>query len=256
MNKIYKILAIVFAVLMLPIIPSCKSKQSVALDYSKYPAPVAGSTHPVVCIDIKNYGQIYIELYPEQAPECVNNLVYLANTLNYLDGAYFYKAQEGGLVHFSKSGDSTIVDLDYGITQEWAVAGFTQNTLDYTEGTLLMMRNPTGDGTDMMTFAGQFFILDGSWESHKGEYPAFGRVIQGIEIVHKIAKLQRYMNSDGTKNLNTNTAGKEDTAYMPQIVAVRVHTQGITYQEPKKYTYSGGEWTGDPNVDYPMFATE
>lgn len=171
--------------------------------------------NPIVTINMKNGGTIKIELYPEIAPNTVNNFISLVNR-GYYNGIIFHRVIKGFMI---QGGDPNGVGTGgpgYTIKGEFATNGFKQNTLSHTRGVISMARTmlPNSAGS-------QFFIMHKNTPQLNGQYAAFGKVIEGIEVVDTIADV-------ATDHM--------DKPQIPQIMeTVTVETFGETYPEPVKY---------------------
>lgn len=171
--------------------------------------------NPIVTIKMKDEGVIKIELYPEYAPNTVNNFISLVNK-GYYDGVIFHRVISGFMI---QGGDPKGIGTGgpgYSIKGEFAKNGFRQNVLKHLRGTLSMAR------TMMPNSAGsQFFIMHQNAPHLDGQYAAFGRVIEGMEVVDKIADVE---------------TDYQDKPIHPQVMEkVTVDTFGETYPEPVKY---------------------
>ncbi len=171
--------------------------------------------NPIVTINMKNGGTIKIELYPEIAPNTVNNFISLVNR-GYYNGIIFHRVIKGFMI---QGGDPNGVGTGgpgYTIKGEFATNGFKQNTLSHTRGVISMARTmlPNSAGS-------QFFIMHKNTPQLNGQYAAFGKVIEGIEVVDTIADV---------------ATDRMDKPQIPQIMeTVTVETFGETYPEPVKY---------------------
>ena len=141
---------------------------------------VALQENPIVTMKIKDYGDITLELYPEMAPNTVNNFVTLAND-GFYDGLIFHRVISGFMIQGGDPQGTGIGGPDYSIPGEFAANGFTQNTLSHTKGILSMARtnNPDSAGS-------QFFIMSADGTYLDGQYAAFGKVTDGLDIVEEI----------------------------------------------------------------------
>lgn len=171
-------------------------------------------SHPIATLKIKDYGTVTLELYPEMAPNTVNNFIALANS-GYYDGITFHRVIDGFMI---QGGDPTATGSGgpgYAINGEFSSNGFTQNTLSHTKGVISMARTYLPDSA-----GSQFFIMSADGTYLDGEYAGFGRVISGIEVIDKV------------QSVATDILDKplQDVV----IESLRVDTQGITYNEPLK----------------------
>ena len=169
--------------------------------------------NPVVTIEMENGKKIVAELYPEIAPETVNNFVYLAGQ-GFYDGLTFHRVIPGFMI---QGGDPDGVGTGgpgYCIKGEFLMNGF-KNTLSHKRGVLSMARanHPNSAGS-------QFFIMHADSKFLNNQYAAFGKVTEGIEVVDEIASVKTDMNDKPTVD--------------QKMVKVTVDTQGVDYPEPKK----------------------
>lgn len=153
--------------------------------------------NPVVALYIKNYGSVVIELYPDVAPNTVNNFISLVKS-GFYDGNTFHRLMPGFVL---QGGDPTGTGTGgpgYTIKGEFTNNGFTNN-LKHTKGVVSMAR-----GSYSMDSAGsQFFIMLGDSDYLDGDYASFGKVIDGMDIVEKIEKSERVSDASSGK-LQTN----------------------------------------------------
>jgi len=172
--------------------------------------------NPLVAMYIKGYGAIVIELYPEIAPNTVNNFIYLVNN-GFYDNNSFHRLVTDFVLQGGDPNGTGTGGPGYSIKGEFTSNGFT-NTLKHTEGVVSMARS-----TDYDSAGSQFFIMLGTAEYLDGEYAAFGKVIDGMNIIKKIAS------SETVSNTSTGKLTKNLT-----IKKALVDTKGKTYEEPEK----------------------
>ena len=169
--------------------------------------------NPIVTIKMHDGGVIKAELYPEIAPNTVNNFVDLVNT-GFYNGRIFHRVIPGFMIQGGCPQGNGTGGPGYSIPGEFAANGYT-NDLRHTRGVLSMARamHPDSAGS-------QFFIMHDDAPHLDGQYAAFGQVLEGMDVVDKIA---------GTKT------GWGDKPLTPQIMnKVTVDTFGETYPAPKK----------------------
>ena len=167
--------------------------------------------NPTFKITMENGSVIEGELYPEIAPQSVYNFIDLANH-NFYDGLIFHRVIPGFMIQGGCPDGTGMGGPGYTIKGEFAQNGFA-NSLKHTEGVLSMARamHPDSAGS-------QFFIMHKNSPHLDGSYAAFGKVIEGMEVVNKIAETP------------TNYS---DRPLEPQIMkSVVVDTFGETYPEP------------------------
>lgn len=171
--------------------------------------------NPQVTIEMDDGEKIVLELYPEYAPNTVNNFISLANK-GFYDGTVFHRIIEGFMI---QGGDPTGTGMggpDYGIDGEFPNNGFKKNTLKHERGVISMAR-----AQNFNSAGSQFFIMHEDSPFLNGEYAPFGKVISGIEVVDKIVA--------GPK-----TGPQGDLAAEPRVMkTVTVNTFGVKYSEPK-----------------------
>ena len=169
--------------------------------------------NPIVTIEMENGGKIVAELYPEIAPETVNNFVYLAGQ-GFYDGLIFHRVISGFMIQGGDPlGDGT-GGPGYCIKGEFLMNGI-KNTLSHKRGVLSMARagHPNSAGS-------QFFIMHADAKFLNNQYAAFGKVTEGMDVVDQIASVK----TDG------NDRPKEEQ----KIKSITVDTQGQTFPEPNK----------------------
>ena len=139
------------------------------------------SKNPIVTIEMENGGIIKAELYPEVAPNTVANFVNLVES-GFYDGLIFHRVIPGFMIQGGDPQGTGMGGPGYCIKGEFARNGFKQNNLKHTRGVLSMAR------TMMPNSAGsQFFIMHADAPHLDGDYAAFGRVIEGMDVVDAIA---------------------------------------------------------------------
>ncbi|MCH5167753.1 MAG: peptidylprolyl isomerase [Erysipelotrichales bacterium] len=144
-----------------------------------------------VVINVKDYGEIYLELDADVAPITVTNFIYLANK-NFYDGITFHRIIEGFMI---QGGDPTGTGYNGSgttIKGEFAANGI-ENSISHTRGTISMARN----STDYDSASSQFFIVHQDSTFLDGDYAAFGHVTKGMEVVDKIAETAEPIDNNG-----------------------------------------------------------
>lgn len=170
-------------------------------------------SNPIVTVTLEN-GQVMTgELYPEKAPNTVNNFIALANS-GFYDGLIFHRVISGFMIQGGCPDGTGMGGPGYSIKGEFKQNGF-QNDLLHTPGVLSMARAMSPDSA-----GSQFFIMHETSPHLDGAYAGFGQVIEGMDVVNKIA------------GVRTDFA---DRPMKPQkMVKVTVDTFGETYPEPEK----------------------
>ncbi|MBR1852859.1 MAG: peptidylprolyl isomerase [Lachnospiraceae bacterium] len=169
--------------------------------------------NPVVTITMQNGDVIKAELYPEIAPVSVNNFISLINK-GFYDGLIFHRVIRGFMIQGGCPDGTGMGGPGYSIKGEFAQNGF-KNDLKHTEGVLSMARamHPDSAGS-------QFFIMHKTSPHLDGSYAAFGKVIEGMDVVNKIAE--------------TPTDYQDRPMETQQMKSVTVDTFGEAYPEPEK----------------------
>ncbi|MCD8216282.1 MAG: peptidylprolyl isomerase [Clostridiales bacterium] len=169
--------------------------------------------NPVVTIEMEYGGEIKIELYPEIAPNTVNNFLNLVNK-GYYDGLTFHRIIKGFMIQGGCPLGNGTGGPGYTIKGEFSANGF-KNSLKHTRGVISMARamNPNSAGS-------QFFIMHEDAPHLDGQYAAFGKVTEGLDMVDEIASA---------------AADFRDRPVMEQKMAkVTAETFGNVYPEPEK----------------------
>ncbi|MBR1861808.1 MAG: peptidylprolyl isomerase [Lachnospiraceae bacterium] len=137
--------------------------------------------NPIVTFKIKGAGEIKAELYPEIAPNTVNNFLSLVNK-GFYNGLIFHRVIKGFMLQGGDPEGTGTGGPGYSIKGEFNINGF-ENNLKHTEGVLSMARTMYPD-----TAGSQFFIMHKNSPHLDGQYAAFGKVIEGMDIVNSIAE--------------------------------------------------------------------
>ncbi|GGF83634.1 hypothetical protein GCM10010912_31010 [Paenibacillus albidus] len=175
--------------------------------------PSDTASHPVVTIEMDNGTVIKAELYPEVAPNTVNNFISLINK-GFYDGTIFHRVIPDFMIQGGDPEGTGTGGPGYSIAGEFSGNGFVNNLL-HTEGVLSMARSQAPDSA-----GSQFFIMDAAYPSLDGQYAAFGKVTEGLEVVQAIVSLPR---------------DASDRPEQPPVMKkVTVDTLGVTYPEPQK----------------------
>ncbi len=169
--------------------------------------------NPIVTIKMQNGGVIKAELYPEIAPESVNNFISLINK-GYYNGLIFHRVIRGFMIQGGCPDGTGMGGPGYHIKGEFNQNGF-QNDLKHTEGVLSMARSMFPDSA-----GSQFFIMHKTSPHLDGAYAAFGKVIEGMDVVNNIAE--------------TATDFSDKPLEKQVMESVTVDTFGETYAEPNK----------------------
>ena len=170
-------------------------------------------SNPIVTIRMFDGGVIKAELYPEIAPNTVNNFVSLVEK-GFYNGLIFHRVIPGFMIQGGCPNGNGMGGPGYEIPGEFSANGF-ENSLKHSRGVLSMARAMDPDSA-----GSQFFIMHEDAPHLDGQYAAFGSVIEGMDVVDAIASTK---------------TGWGDKPLTPQIMQkVTVDTQGVTYPAPKK----------------------
>lgn len=169
--------------------------------------------NPIVTITMENGDVMKAELYPEIAPASVNNFVNLVQK-GFYDGLIFHRVIAGFMIQGGDPEGTGMGGPGYCIKGEFASNGF-KNDLKHTRGVLSMARSMRPDSA-----GSQFFIMHANAPHLDGDYAAFGKLIEGEDVLDKIAGVD---------------TDYSDRPRKPQIMkTVTVETFGVDYPEPEK----------------------
>lgn len=169
--------------------------------------------NPVVTFTMKNGDTFKAELYPEIAPQSVNNFISLIQK-GFYNGLIFHRVIRGFMIQGGDPQGTGMGGPGYCIKGEFASNGF-KNDLKHTEGVLSMARSMFPDSA-----GSQFFIMHKNSPHLDGDYAAFGKIIEGMDIINKIAEVPT----------NYNDRPMEDQV----METVTVDCFGVEYPEPEK----------------------
>lgn len=219
--------------------------------YGYYKNATMEVKNPIATMEVENFGTIKIELYPELAPENVANFVTLANR-GFYDGLTFHRIVkdfmiQGGDKNGDGTGNATMADLkDDGESTEYSIKGEfiangVENDLKFEEGVLGMARSDytqySSDLADESYNSGssQFFIMTKESSNLNGYYTSFGKVIEGLDVVHKIEEVE--VTAKATEEGSEATANQEVSTPVnpPKITSLKVDTFGVNYGLPKTF---------------------
>ncbi len=170
-------------------------------------------TLPIVTFELENGDIMKAELYPEIANNTVRNFISLINK-GFYDGKIFHRVIKGFMIQGGCPDGTGMGGPGYSIKGEFDMNGF-KNDLKHTEGVLSMARamNPNSAGS-------QFFIMHRTSPHLDGQYAAFGKIIEGLDVVDKIA--------------NSKTDHMDRPKTEVRLKKVTVDTFGVNYEEPEK----------------------
>lgn len=250
MKKVSNIITIIALILIVALIGG--------VSYGYYKKATMEVKNPIVTMEVQDFGTIKLELYPDMAPQTVSNFVALAQH-GFYDGLKFHRIVEGFMIQGGDSnGDGTgspkLSDLgievkdgedrDYCIKGEFLSNGYNKNTLKHKEGVISMARADYTQQyskaltTESYNSAGsQFFIMTADNSSLDGSYAPFGKVIEGMDIVHNIEKVEvkeaESSSSSSSKSSSESESKEKSTPVNDVIISkVSVETYGVDYGKP------------------------
>ena len=232
-KRIIMIIAIILVIVLIGLV-----------GYTIYQKATFTKQNPVATMEIEGLGTMQIELYPDQAPNTVANFITLANR-GFYDGLTFHRIVkdfmvQGGDKEGTGSGAPTLSAIKdggsttetYAIRGEFVQNGFNQNTLRHEKGVISMARSDysqMGLYEEGYNSAGsQFFIMTEDNSSLNGYYAAFGKVIEGMDVLDKLNETEVEEAEDGEE--------ASTPVDPPVIKSVRVDTFGVDYGEPETVT--------------------
>ena len=222
--------------------------------YGVYKKLTRNIPNPLATIKVANFGTIKVELYPEEAPDTVANFIRLANR-GYYNGKTFHRTVpdfmiQGGSKNGDGTGNATLDDLrDGGGTDEYTIKGEfiandVENGINLRKGVIAMARQNFSDTASMAedyneyltimrngynSGSAQFFIMNADNTDISGLYAGFGKVVEGLDIVDKIANVEVVTREE-------NAEGADKPVDPPVITSISVETYGIDYGEPQTFT--------------------
>lgn len=143
-------------------------------------------------IDIENYGKITLTLDADAAPKTVDNFVKLAKS-GFYDGLTFHRIMEGFMMQGGDPEGTGMGGSDENIVGEFSANGY-ENSISHIRGTISMARN----GYDYNSASSQFFIVHKDSTFLDGQYAAFGRVTDGMDVVDKVCEDAKPTDDNGT----------------------------------------------------------
>ena len=256
-SKIFWLIALVLIILLLGV-----------LGFGYYKKKTLNIENPTVTMEVEDFGTIVLELYPEYAPEAVKNFITLANN-GYYNGVKIHRVVKDFMIQSGDAkgdgtGSPTLGDLyksddenatykyangtdakassEYNIKGEFVANGYNKNTLNLTEGTLAMARtdytqySPTLTEESYNSGGSQFFIMTTNNHTNlDGYYAGFGKVIEGMDVVHNIENVECKATSSGEEGEESSSANTEVSTPVTDVIitAVSVDTHGVKYGRPE-----------------------
>ncbi|PRR81464.1 peptidylprolyl isomerase [Clostridium vincentii] len=218
-NKLFKVTLITTLVSVLFLVGCGNSDDIKTEKIEEWGEEVAAPKEvPVATIKIKDFGTVKAELYPQYATNTVNNFISLANS-GFYNGTSFHRIIEDFMIQGGDPEGTGQGGPGYNIKGEFSSNGYMYNTLEHEEGVLSMARTSEPD-----TAGSQFFIVTNESNAAQlnGEYATFGKVIEGMDIVHKISETE------------TGKNGKDKPDVEVIIESIEVDLKGVEYDAPEK----------------------
>lgn len=191
---------------------------------------------PLVSMEIEGYGTIKMELYPEMAPNTVENFIKLINE-GYYRGTTFTKVKE----ELIQGGEKEVKpeEKEYSIKGEFPINKYETNTLRFERGTVGLYRRDYTEYSlldpDLIEKGynsgyGEFFIMTKEEEEFNGYYTPFGKVIEGMDIVDTLTKIETKVE----ENEETGETSQSTTPVNPPVIKdITVDTFGVKYGQPE-----------------------
>ena len=220
-----KIIRLIVVILTLFLCCSCSNKTNkidlLGIDFEKSGNEISlekyKTENPLVAMDIEGYGAIVIELYPNMAENTVNNFISLTKS-GFYDNNTFHRLVPGFVLQGGDPDGDGTGGAGYSIKGEFKNNGYSKNTLKHEERVVSMARSQ-----DMDSAGSQFFIMLGKSDYLDGDYAAFGKVIDGYDIIKEI-EAEEIVSDSETGKLRKNLTIKK----------ALVDTRGKEYKEVEK----------------------
>lgn len=238
MKNVSKIIWIIALIVIIVLI--------VVLGYGYYKKITEKVENPVATMEVEGFGTIKIELYPQYAPQTVANFITLANR-GFYDGLTFHRIIkdfmiQGGDPNGDGTGSAKISNLkDDGEDKEYTIKGEfvsngVNNKLKMQEGVIAMARSDYTQYSSSLaedsynSGSCQFFIVTKDASSLDGLYTGFGKVTEGLDIVHNIEAVE-VKAAEGSEE--DSSAEVSTPVNPPKITSIRVETNGTDYGLPE-----------------------
>lgn len=219
--------------------------------YGFYNKVYGKKPNPIVTMEVEEFGTVKIELYPDMAPNTVSNFVKLINN-GYYNGLTFHRVVkdfmiQGGDKKGDGTGNVTLGDLypdkeenasdEYCIKGEFVANNYTDNKILFEKGVIAMARaDYTSIGGSALrtqsynSGGAQFFILTKDNSAISGQYAAFGKVIEGLDVIEKIENVEIETADETTETQQTSS---DKPVNPPVIKSMTVETYGVDYGNPE-----------------------
>ena len=216
------------------------------LGYGYYKKATMEVKNPILTMEVEGFGTVKMELYPDHAPQNVANIVNLANR-GFYNGTKFHRVIKDFMIQAgTKDGDGTTgaklsdlkdggEDTKYSIKGEF-IANDVDNKLQFEEGTLAMARADYTQYSSSLTKesynsgCSQFFIMTKENAGLNGLYTPIGKVIEGMDVVHKIEGVE--VKAADSEKGDSSKSEVSTPVNPPVVTSITVDTQGVTYDLP------------------------
>ena len=216
------------------------------LGYGYYKKATMEVKNPILTMEVEGFGTVKMELYPDHAPQNVANIVNLADR-GFYNGTKFHRVIKDFMIQAgTKDGDGTTgaklsdlkdggEDKEYGIKGEF-VANGVNNTIKFEEGVVGVARADytqySSDLKDESYNSGnaQFFIMTKENAGLNGLYTPIGKVIEGMDVVHKIEGVE--VKAADSEKGDSSKSEVSTPVNPPVVTSITVDTQGVTYDLP------------------------
>ncbi len=214
--------------------------------YGYYRKATMEVKNPIVTMEVENFGTVKMELYPDKAPESVANFIALINR-GYYNGNKFHRIVKDFVIQAgSKDGEgqenAKLSDLkeggedeEYTIKGEF-IANGVNNNIKFEEGVLGVARGDYSQYSSSLkeesynSGSSQFFIVTKESSSLDGLYTPFGKVIEGMDIVHKMEEVEIKQEEESEES----TSSESSTPVNPPVIkSMTVETNGIDFGLPQ-----------------------
>ncbi len=213
--------------------------------YGYYRKATMEVKNPIATMEVENFGTIKIELYPDKAPQAVANFIALANR-GYYNGNKYHRIVKDFMIQAgSKDGTgaqtATLADLkeggedkEYTIKGEF-IANGVENNVKFTEGVVGVERADYSQYSSELldesynSGSSEFFIMTKENSNLNGLYTPFGKVIEGLDVVHKIEEVEVKAADDSEESSSSEVSTPVNP---PVITSISVETNGIDYGLP------------------------
>lgn len=191
--------------------------------------------NPIVTMEVENFGTVKIELYPDMAPNTVANFINLIEQ-GYYDGLTFHRAVEGFMIQGGDKEGTGSGKVEQTIKGEFIANRYEKNTLRHDRGVISMARSDysnlglTEEGYN--SAFSQFFIMTDNNTNVNGYYAGFGRVIEGMDIIDAISKVESIQEKDN--ETDKKDTDKKEEAQNPKITKMTVDRHGVDYGTPQR----------------------